>query len=119
MYNKANVTDEQNYYNVNFLVLKPEHLSENYRNEKFQLVLCRGGFGCNPENTGKSVGYSWLDGDRVVGGRDYFYGAASKETIIDWCKKFGNDVTDLSGDFQEALSVYINYPLGVENVRTA
>ena len=95
---------KDNWYEVNFLVLKPESLAKKYRNEKYQLALCTGGFGCNPINSGRMVSCVFLDGDYSAYGRDNYYGAASKETIEYWFKKYHSEISWTSEHFLEAIN---------------
>lgn len=58
MYTIKDCTDE-NVYNENlqgrFVILKPEFFKAEYRDEKYQLVQCRGGFGCDPTKMGNCI----------------------------------------------------------------
>ena len=51
MYTLKDCTDE-NVYNSDlqgrFVILKEDFFKPEYQSEKYQLVLCTGGFGCNP-----------------------------------------------------------------------
>ena len=58
MYTIHDCTDE-NVYDVNlqgrYVILKEEFFNENYRDEKYQLVKCNGGFGCDPTKMGNAI----------------------------------------------------------------
>lgn len=58
MYTAKDCTDED-VYGVNlegrFVILKEEFFKEQFRDEKYQIVLCRGGFGCDPQKMGNAI----------------------------------------------------------------
>lgn len=58
MYTIHDCTDE-NVYKENlqgrYVILKPEFFKEEFRDEKYQLVLCNGGFGCDPTKMGNCI----------------------------------------------------------------
>jgi hypothetical protein len=58
MYTEHDCTDE-NVYNVGlqgrYVILKPEFFKEEFKDEKYQLVKCCGGFGCDPSKMGNAI----------------------------------------------------------------
>lgn len=58
MYTLANCTEESlsktNLEN-RYIILEPSSFKEEFRDEKYQLVLASGGFGCDPEKMGNAI----------------------------------------------------------------
>lgn len=50
---------EESVYDVDLtnriVIIKPEFFDPKYRDEKYQLVKCIGGFGCDPNKTGNAI----------------------------------------------------------------
>jgi hypothetical protein len=66
------------------IVLKPSTLSEEFRETKHQLYFCTGGFGSNPNPSGRSVfAVSLADGERVRWSRSDILGIAKPEILSD------------------------------------
>ncbi|MFZ5944312.1 MAG: hypothetical protein ACOYVD_09395 [Bacillota bacterium] len=66
------------------IVLKPSVLSEEFRNTKHQLYFCTGGFGSNPNPSGRSVFVvSLADGEQVRWNRSDILGIAKPEILSD------------------------------------
>ncbi len=58
MYTKQDCTDEDVYstdLQGRFVIIKPEFFKEEYKDEKYQIVLCTGGFGCDPQKMGNAI----------------------------------------------------------------
>lgn len=58
MYTVNDCTDEDVYsedLQGRFVILKPEFFKEEFRDEKYQLVQCTGGFGCDPKKIGNAI----------------------------------------------------------------
>ena len=58
MYTINDCTDEDVYrtgLQGRFVILKPEFFKAEYRDEKYQLVKCCGGFGCDPSKIGNAI----------------------------------------------------------------
>ena len=58
MYTEHDCTDEDVYgtdLQGRFVILKPEFFKTEYRDEKYQLVKCCGGFGCDPQKMGNAI----------------------------------------------------------------
>lgn len=88
-YNSSDVTGLADWYQAEFLLLKPETLKGAYRNKKYLMVRCGGGFGCNPSNTGKAVGVWFCDGDHSMYGRDQILGEAKESVVREWEAEYG------------------------------
>ena len=58
MYTLRDCTEEA-VYNTNLegrvVILKEEFFKPEYRDEKYQLVMCKGGFGCDPNKMGNAI----------------------------------------------------------------
>lgn len=66
------------------IVLKSSTLSEEYREAKHQLYFCTGGFGSNPNPSGRSVFVvSLADGEHVRWNRSDILGIAKPEILSD------------------------------------
>ena len=66
------------------IVLKPSVLPEEFRDTKHQLYLCTGGFGSNPNPSGRSVfTVSLSDGEQVRWNRSDILGIAKPEILSD------------------------------------
>ena len=66
------------------IVLKPSVLSEEFREAKHQLYFCTGGFGSNPNPSGRSVfAVSLADGEKVRWNRSDILGVAKPEILTD------------------------------------
>lgn len=58
MYTIKDCTDEDAYLidlKGRFVILSNDYFKEDYRDKKYQLVLCTGGFGCDPSKTGNAI----------------------------------------------------------------
>ena len=70
--------------NGKVIVLKPSVLSEEFHNTKHQLYFCTGGFGSNPNPSGRSVfTVSLADGEQVRWNRSDILGIAKPEILSD------------------------------------
>lgn len=66
------------------IVLSPSTLSEEFRSAKHQLYFCIGGFGSNPNPSGRSVfTVSLADGEQVRWNRSDILGIAKPEILTD------------------------------------
>lgn len=66
------------------IVLKPSTLSEEYREARHQLYFCTGGFGSNPNPSGRSVfAVSLADGEQIRWNRSDILGIAKPEILSD------------------------------------
>lgn len=67
------------------MVLHPDHLKDEYKTPKDQLILCSGGFGCNPTASGRKVYGTFLsDGEKCQYNRSDFIGELKEEFMPDW-----------------------------------
>lgn len=85
------------------LILRTEGtLNEGYRNAKYQLWACRGGFGANPSNMGRKIfGTFVADFDSgMVCTRENVLGIAKPETVETWKKLF----PDLADNVEEVFA---------------
>lgn len=58
MYTLNDCTDEDVYstdLQGRFVILKEEFFKKEFKDEKYQLVRCTGGFGCDPTKTGNAI----------------------------------------------------------------
>lgn len=91
MSEKALFTQEdclQSGYNISIsgkvIVLKPSVLPEKHRSAKHQLYFCTGGFGSNPNPSGRSVfTVSLADGEQVRWNRSDVMGIAKPHILTD------------------------------------
>ena len=66
------------------IVLKPAVLPEEFRDARHQLYLCTGGFGSNPNPSGRSVfAVSLADGEQVRWNRSDILGIVKPEILSD------------------------------------
>lgn len=66
------------------ILIHPSVLSEEYRDAKHQLYFCTGGFGSNPNPSGRSVfTVSLADGEQVRWNRSDVMGIAKSEILTD------------------------------------
>jgi len=90
--NETDVVTEsylENYTNQ-YLVLKPEALSAEYRSAKYQLFHATGGFGCDPSKMGTAVfGTFCADGENARMERFHFMGIATDEALATWKAEYG------------------------------
>ena len=71
-------------YEGHVLVLHPDKLGARWQLPKFQLIECRGGFGCKPDKIGSKVFGTFLaDGEDTQYRRGDFIGEASETMIAD------------------------------------
>ena len=58
MYTIHDCTDEEVYsenLTGRYVILKPEFFKNEYKDKKYQLVVCSGGFGCDPTKSGNAI----------------------------------------------------------------
>lgn len=89
---KEDCREDINVWDINLegkiVVLKPKSLTERYREAKYQLVKCVGGFGCSPTASGNAIFVQ----EQYPGGEGYrrerynrdFIGVATDEAIAKW-----------------------------------
>lgn len=74
-------------YEGKLLILKPELLSEEYKNPVNQYFMAKSGFGCNPNALGRKVfGYFLCDGEQTQFYREDFVGVADLEQLPEWAE---------------------------------
>ena len=70
------------------LVMSPNTLKESYWAPENQLWLATGGFGCNPNASGRAVyGICLSDGEQTRWNRHDFLGVIKDECLPDWAKQ--------------------------------
>lgn len=85
------------------LILRTEEtLDESYRNAKYQLWACRGGFGADPNKMGRKIfGTFVADFDsEMICVREDILGVAKPETVETWKKLF----PDLADNVEEVFA---------------
>ena len=83
-------------YTGKVMLLRPDALSEEYRESKYQLFLAEGGFGCNPESSGRAViGHFLFDKEDTRMNREDFFGVFDERYLPEWAKE---KLAELRGD---------------------
>lgn len=78
-------SDEPQDYEKKLLILKPEILNEQFKDPINQYFYATGGFGCDPEKSGKKVfGQFLADGEKTHFYREDFCGVADYEQLPKW-----------------------------------
>lgn len=99
VFDKSDVRTDVNVWDINlegqYVILKLEALSEQYREAKYQLLRCFGGFGCDPNKMGNAIFvqemYKGDDAEhyrRERCNRD-FMGVATDKAIEEFKKLYG------------------------------
>lgn len=85
-------------YKGKILVLSPEFLRPEHRNERGQLWIATGGTGCESgEPKKKLTAARLLDGETAEFRRGCFFGALQPELLPDWARlKLGGDAPVMS-----------------------
>lgn len=95
MYTLQNCTDESlsstNLEN-RYVILKTEFFKSEYQNEKYQLVLAKGGFGCDPNKIGNAIFVAEIfengESYRIDRCDHNILGLASETTIAEYKEKY-------------------------------
>ena len=78
-------SDKPQDYERKLLILKPEILNEQFKNPINQYFYATGGFGCDPEKSGRKVfGQFLADGEKAHFYREDFCGVADYDQIPKW-----------------------------------
>ena len=78
-------SDKPQDYEKKLLILKPEILNEQFKNPINQYFYATGGFGCDPEKSGRKVfGQFLADGEKAQFYREDFVGVADCEQLPKW-----------------------------------
>lgn len=78
-------SDKPQDYEKKLLILKPEILNEQFKDPINQYFYATGGFGCNPEKSGRKVfGQFLADGEKAQFYREDFCGVADYEQLPKW-----------------------------------
>ncbi len=81
-------SNEPQDYEKKLLILKPEILNEQFKNPINQYFYATGGFGCDPEKSGRKVfGQFLADGEKTHFYREDFVGVADYEQLPKWAVK--------------------------------
>lgn len=81
-------SDEPQNYKGKLLILRAESLNEEFRTPENQLFLASGGFGCDPNASGRKVFGSFLsDGEETHFYRSDFVGILSDKHTPQWAKE--------------------------------
>lgn len=93
-------------YTGKVMVLDPSHLKDEYKTPESQLILCRHGFGCSPESSGRKVfGKFLIDGEDCQYERSDFIGELKAEFLPDWVREKLNEFTAPDEPQQSGLSM--------------
>lgn len=85
------------------LIIRPEYLDVDYREAKWQLFFAQGGFGCDPEASGRKVFGRYVgDGAETAINRDNFLGIATNRAIACYIEKYGKLSPDMEGYLEAA-----------------
>ncbi|MEG0273374.1 MAG: DUF3849 domain-containing protein [Hydrogenoanaerobacterium sp.] len=75
-------------YTGKVMVLRPNHLKDEYKTPRDQLILCEGGFGCSPTASGRKVfGRFVSDGEKCQYDRSDFIGELKEEHLPNWARE--------------------------------
>ena len=81
-------SNEPQNYKGKLLILRAESLKEEFRTPENQLFLASGGFGCDPNASGRKVFGRFLsDGEETHFYRSDFVGIIADEHIPEWAKE--------------------------------
>lgn len=81
-------SDKPQDYERKLLILKPEILNEQFKSPINQYFYATGGFGCDPEKSGRKVfGQFLADGEKAHFYREDFCGVADYDQIPKWAVK--------------------------------
>lgn len=95
---KVNCKADVNVYDIEltgqYVILKPEFFKEEYRQAKYQLVKCGGGFGCTPGKLGNAIFVKEMQKDnpesyRIERCNREILGVANEETIAQFKAEYG------------------------------
>ncbi|KAF5069984.1 hypothetical protein DSECCO2_227070 [anaerobic digester metagenome] len=85
------------------LVLSPQVLKESHWSPQDQLWYATGGFGCNPDSSGRAVYATCLgDGEKTRWNRENFTGILKEELLPDWAQE---KLTELQSPSQTASDI--------------
>lgn len=78
-------SDKPQDYERKLLILKPEILNEQFKDPINQYFYAAGGFGCDPEKSGRKVfGQFLADDEKAQFYREDFFGVADYEQLPKW-----------------------------------
>lgn len=81
-------SDEPQNYEKKLLILKPDVLNDRFKNPIYQYFYAEGGFGCDPEKSGKKVfGQFIADNEKTYFYREDFCVAADYDQLPEWAVK--------------------------------
>ena len=81
-------SDEPQDYTNKLLIIRDTSLAEEHRTPENQFFLAKGGFGCDPEASGRKVFGQFLsDGEKTHFNRSDFVGVIADEHIPDWARE--------------------------------
>ena len=81
-------SDEPQDYTNKLLIIRDISISEEYRTPENQLFFATGGFGCDPEASGRKVYGQFLsDGEKTHFNRSDFVGVIADEHIPEWARE--------------------------------
>ncbi len=105
-------------YEGKIIVMRPEVLKDQYRDERFQLWLGGSGFGCDPSLRGRAVFATCLyDNEHAEWRRENFLGTIKPEVLPDWARlKLSQMKPHSSANGREQTPKYSGYSF-LENGR--
>lgn len=102
-------SDEPQNYKGKLLIIRAESLKEEYRTPENQLFLASGGFGCDPNASGRKVFGKFLsDGEETHFYRSDFVGILSDEHTPQWAKEKMEQLTSQNEEQKAAPENNIN-----------
>lgn len=102
-------SNEPQNYKGKLLILRAESLKEEYRTPENQLFLASGGFGCDPNASGRKVFGCFLsDGEETHFYRSDFVGIIADKHIPEWAKEKMEQLTSQNKEQKNAPENNIN-----------
>ena len=97
LFDLSKIDTEQNDYTDKVIAIKQSALAEKYLMQQDQIYLATGGFGCEPNKSGRAVFTTCLsDGEKVRWDRSQVLGVIKDEFIPDYAKAILKDIRGFS-----------------------
>ncbi len=102
-------SSEPQNYKGKLLIIRAESLNEEFRTPENQLFLASGGFGCDPNSSGRKVFGCFLsDGEETHFYRSDFVGIIADEHIPQWANEKLEQLASQTEEQKTALENNIN-----------